>query len=130
MKGGPSLVSRKKEKQSKVLLTISDMWKPIAITVVANLLISVLAARNVNWSIPYLTPEWVLAGSTAVLAVFTWLLWVANHNMCKSSEHHTALVHRQTLAAERLVTVIERHPHLRAAIVTNISEKRSRRKAA
>jgi hypothetical protein len=124
------LVSRKKEKQSKVLLTFSDMWKPIAITVTANLLISVLAARNVSWNFPYMTPEWVLAGSTAVLAIFTWLLWLANHNMMRSSEHHTALVHRQTLAAERLVNVIERHPHLRLAAVTPISDKRSRRKAA
>ena len=124
------MVSRKKEKQSKVLLTFADMWKPIAITVTANLLISVLAARNVSWSLPYMTPEWVLAGSTAILAVFTWLLWLANHNMWKASEHHTALVHRQTLAAEKLVNVIERHPHLRLSAVTDISDKRPRRKAA
>ena len=124
------MVSRKKEKQSRVLLTISDMWKPIAITVVANMIISVLAARNVNWSLPFLTPEWVLAGSTAVLALFTWPLWMANHNMWKSSEHHTTLIHRQTLAAERLVAVIERHPHLRLAAVTNLDPKKTRRRAA
>ena len=122
-------MTQPKNKKAPILLTLSDMWKPITITVAANLIISLLAARNLNWSMPYVTPEWLLAGSTALLAVFTWMLWLSNHNMWRATEHHSKLVHRQTLAAERLVEVIGRHPHLRTA--ASLSEKKGRaRKAA